>query len=174
MASTLSPGPHGQAAFESHPGAPERASPNLTSSLHRALDAGRHHEAGWSETSIQSCGTPRDAAVHPGNRQTQYRLSPSEAGALVSAYQAGQSVAALSREFKLDKSTVQAHLVRANVPLRPQKVLTPDQAAELANLYLAGETLKQLRPKFGVGHNTVQNYLLRAGVELRAAKRRPC
>jgi DNA-directed RNA polymerase specialized sigma24 family protein len=105
-------------------------------------------------------------------RQTQHRLSPSEAGALVSAYQAGRSVAALSRDFKINKSTVQAHLVRANVPLRPQKVLTADQAVEVVALYLAGQTLKQLGPKFGVGHNTVRNYLLRAGVELRAAKRR--
>ncbi len=144
---------------------------NLTPTLHRVLDEVPNQGTAWLAAVSRSRTVPQESATRLDIRQAQHRLSPAETGALVSAYQAGRSVAALSRDFKIHKSTVQAHLVRAGVVLRPQKVLTADQATEAIELYLAGATLKQLGPKFGVGHNTIRNYLLRAGVELRAAKR---
>ena len=104
--------------------------------------------------------------------QVQHRLSPAEIDAMVAAYEAGRSLAALSREFKLHKRTVHAHLVRAGVDLRPQQVLTSEQVAEVIKLYRSGATLKQLGPQYGVANASIRNYLLRARVELRAAKRR--
>jgi lambda repressor-like predicted transcriptional regulator len=106
-------------------------------------------------------------------RQRQHRLSPTEIGALVAAYEAGRSVTALSREFKLHKATVHTHLVRAGVDLRPQQVLTPEQVVEVIELYQSGATLKQLGPQFGVANASIRNYLLGAGISLRAAKRQP-
>jgi DNA-directed RNA polymerase specialized sigma24 family protein len=146
---------------------------NLTPNLQRILADGVREKSGRLPRS-HLVGYRQDAAVRFHLQQAQVRLSPASADALISAYQSGRSIAALSRDFKINKSTVQAHLVRANVRLRPQKVLTADQAAQVVTLYMAGKTLKELGSKFGVGHNTVRNYLLRAGVEMRAAKRRPC
>jgi DNA-binding NarL/FixJ family response regulator len=105
--------------------------------------------------------------------RVQHRLGPGEIAQLVAAYEAGRSLAALGRLFKLHKRTVHAHLARAGVDLRPQQVLTPEQVAEIIELYRDGATLKQLGPKFGVANASVRNYLLKAGVELRAAKRPP-
>jgi DNA-directed RNA polymerase specialized sigma24 family protein len=105
--------------------------------------------------------------------QVQHRLTAPEVQTLVAAYQHGRSMAALARDFELDKSTVRAHLVRAGIELRPQAVLTPAQVAEVVLRYKAGNTLKQLGPQFGVSHNTIRNYLMRERVQLRAAWRQP-
>jgi lambda repressor-like predicted transcriptional regulator len=123
---------------------------------------------------VQANLTPaRHPNVRLELRHVQHRLSPGEIVALVTAYQAGRSLAALSREFKLHKRTVHAHLVRAGVELRPQQVLTPEQVAEVIELYQSGATLKQLGLQFGVANASIRNYLLREGIQLRAAKRRP-
>jgi lambda repressor-like predicted transcriptional regulator len=91
--------------------------------------------------------------------QGQHRLGPVEIAALVAAYEAGRSLAALSREFKLHKRTVHAHLVRAGVDLRPQQVLTSAQVVEVIKLYRLGATLKQLGPQYGVANASIRNYL---------------
>jgi hypothetical protein len=60
-------------------------------------------------------------------RCDQHRLNLQEIDSLVAAYQAGESLAALGRQFKLHKRTVHAHLIRAGVTPRRQQVLTPQQ-----------------------------------------------
>lgn len=121
---------------------------------------------------VQTCLKPaRHKDVRLELRHVQHRLSPGEIDALVTAYQAGRSLAALGREFKLHKRTVHAHLIRAGVDLRPQQVLTPEQVVEVIELYQGGATLKQLGPQFGVANASIRNYLIREGIRLRAAKR---
>jgi lambda repressor-like predicted transcriptional regulator len=147
---------------------------NLTPGLDRTLTAvsqGRQCEAG--EVEPAPLPTEQRQTVCLQIRQPQHRLSAAEVRALVVAYQDGQSIAALARDFRLNKSTVRAQLLRAGVELRPQAVLTPEQVAEVLRRYKAGSTLKQLGPQFGVGHNTIRNYLLKEGVQLRGAWRQP-
>jgi lambda repressor-like predicted transcriptional regulator len=91
----------------------------------------------------------------------------------VKSYRAGTSIKALSRQFELHEQTVRAHLERASVELRPQRVLTIDQVAEIAELYRGGASLRQLGLQYDVANNSIRNYLLRAGVPLRAARRLP-
>jgi lambda repressor-like predicted transcriptional regulator len=114
---------------------------------------------------------PRHKDIRLELCRVQNCLSPGEVSALVAAYKAGRSLAALSRQFKLHKRTVHAHLVRARRRCPSAQVLTHEQVGEVIELYQGGATLKELGPQFGVANASIRNYLIRGGIQLRAAKR---
>jgi DNA-binding CsgD family transcriptional regulator len=90
---------------------------------------------------------------------------------LVQLYEAGATLAALSRQFDIHEQTVREHLRRRDVTIRPQQVLTAERADQVVTGYLAGKSLRTLAREFDLSVSGVRNYVLRAGVTLRPAVR---
>lgn len=104
-------------------------------------------------------------------RQRQHRLETDEIKLLTAAYEAGSTIADLADRFRLNKTTVRAHLRRAGVPTRLNPIkLTADDVGTVANLYARGQSLAVIGKQFGVNAETVRKALVRSGVSPRARK----
>jgi DNA-directed RNA polymerase specialized sigma24 family protein len=101
------------------------------------------------------------------------KLRPAQIQTLIEQYEAGVSIKQLSREFNLHEQTARAHVERAGVGLRPQRVADAERVAEIVQLYEAGLSLREVSAELRLTYGSVRNYLLRAGVDLRPPVRRP-
>lgn len=108
---------------------------------------------------------------HPVSIQTQVRLNPAQANALVTAYTAGDATIELAARFGIHRATVTAILHRLGVDLR-QRGLTDEQVAEACQLYPEGWSLARLAERYDVDDMTVRRYLLLAGVVMRSPRER--
>ena len=84
------------------------------------------------------------------------RLEPVKVSELVTAYQAGASVAELTKRYQIDRSTVMSHLDRAGIPRRWKK-LQPVDVQEAKRLYASGLSLAKVAEHFGVYASTVHS-----------------
>lgn len=101
-------------------------------------------------------------------RQTRVtRLSKREVEELCCAYAAGASVVHLAKEYDIHRQTVNAHLERSGLTLRPKRSLTEEDTDVAADRYLRGESCAALAKDFEVDPSTVRNALQRHGVTLR-------
>jgi hypothetical protein len=88
-----------------------------------------------------------DATLTLGARKRirkQRHLDPDQILSLVAEYVQGQSVAQLSRSWKIHRTTVMDHLERNEVPRRPAKRKMTDAQVEQAERYRSGESLARL------------------------------
>ena len=100
-------------------------------------------------------------------RQVQRRLSPATVDDLVAAYQDGVSCAELAERFRINESTVFAHLKRRKVGRRPFRKLRGEQVQRARECYEAGMSLRTVAAEVGVSRSTVHAALVEAGVEIR-------
>ena len=103
-----------------------------------------------------------------GHRQVQNRLGPHDIEKLITAYTNGNSVGRLVDCFKVNRTTVLAHLDRNGVPRRPTgPKLSDKHAAEAGDLCRDGLSLAAIGHRFGVTASTVGKALRRANVQIR-------
>lgn len=96
-------------------------------------------------------------------RQPNHKLKPAEVAALVAAYEAGVSIAALAIQFELHYETARAHLLRNGVALRGNaKPATPAQRRTILRLHEEGVTKEEIGRRIGMSPRTVGR-VLRAG-----------
>jgi len=91
-------------------------------------------------------GQGRDRVSHrpvPSLRQKQTRLTDSQRSAVVRRYEAGESAAALAREFDVDRRTLVNHLKRAGVEVR-YRIIDQIDTVEAQRLYSAGLSLAEV------------------------------
>jgi DNA-binding CsgD family transcriptional regulator len=100
-----------------------------------------------------------------------HKLKGDEIQTLVESYLQGTAISQLALQFNLHEQTVRAHLVRAEVQIRPHRAVSREQLPEIVRLYESGLSLRQISMKLSLKYGSVRNYLLRAGVELRPAAR---
>lgn len=113
---------------------------------------------------------PRVRAI----RQVQKRLADNDILALVEAYRSGSTVARLTRDFGINRTTVLQHLQRHGVSRRPHiRKLTDRQVAEAVQLYEEGWSYSRLGKKYFVDAETMRKELAKAGVQSRTAGRPP-
>lgn len=125
---------------------------------------------GPSEEPPPSEKGPSARTVHQVT-QVQHRLETQEILELVQAYVAGSTVKQLTARFRLDRTTVLAHLDRQGITRRPNgRKLSDEEVAEAARLYRDGWSLRRLGQHLGVDDETVRQRLLKAGVQLRAQR----
>lgn len=104
-------------------------------------------------------------------KQIQRRLKDDQILDLVAKYVDGASVRQLTRDFRIDRTTVLAHLKRQGVPRRPNtRKLSDEQVAEAAELYQQGWSLLGLGKHYGADDETVRRTLRRANIRLRRRK----
>jgi lambda repressor-like predicted transcriptional regulator len=100
--------------------------------------------------------------------QIPCRLQEWEIAELTAAYNAGQTIQQLSRQFLVHRTTVMAILGRENVPRRPHGRKLDDQAVvEACNLYAEGLSLVKIASRLQVDPSTIGSALKRSGIQLR-------
>jgi DNA-directed RNA polymerase specialized sigma24 family protein len=98
--------------------------------------------------------------------QRQRRLTTGEIETLVRAYEAGDTISALVERFHVSRATVMAHLRRAGVKTRYNRL--DDKLNEAKRLYVdEGWSLARIAEQFGVTAGTVRNAFTQTGVPTR-------
>jgi DNA invertase Pin-like site-specific DNA recombinase len=99
--------------------------------------------------------------------QVQNRLSPEQVAELALAYQAGTTVNALARTYRINRTTVLEHLRRQGVHRRRPRRLQPVDIDKAVRLYAAEASIDSVARELRVGPTTVRRVLKQAGVDLR-------
>lgn len=100
-------------------------------------------------------------------KQRQNHLDSADQAKVVEAYQAGDSVYDIARQFAIGRTTASAILKRHGVTLR-YKVLTDRDLSIAIRLYETDcWSLTRIAERFGVAAKTVHTALRRSGVQLR-------
>ena len=96
----------------------------------------------------------------------QTLLRPEQVDDLVSEYRSGATLVELAAQFRVNRRTVAAHLVRREVPIR-RGSFDPSRIHEAADLYLSGLTLVEVGVKVGAGPQAVRRALASHGIVIR-------
>jgi hypothetical protein len=105
--------------------------------------------------------------VRRTKKQVQKRLTAGELEAFSTAYRAGSSIRELAQFFKINRTTVHAHVDSLGLPRRYPR-LSPADVKDAAELYQAGRSLITIGRHFGVAGDTVALALRQAGVTIRS------
>jgi len=106
---------------------------------------------------------PHCPAPHP----TRGRLRRLEIDALVDRYHAGDTINHLAERFRINPTTVIAHLNRQSVERRAVARQWDDNTlASAARTYADGSSLADIAAHFGLGPSTVANRFRRSGVPI--------
>jgi AraC-like DNA-binding protein len=97
--------------------------------------------------------------------QDQRRLVAAEIGDLVHGYEAGATILELAGRFEISRTTVMAHLRRARVDTRYNRL--EGRLDEAMRLYEQGWSLARVAAHFDVSAGSVLNAFKRAGVPTR-------
>jgi lambda repressor-like predicted transcriptional regulator len=89
-------------------------------------------------------------------------LTVTQRSEIVQRYEAGESAAALAREFGVDRQTLVNHLKRAGVEVR-YRIVDQIDVAEAQELYASGLSLAGVGERFGVSARSVLNAFRTAG-----------
>ncbi|MGH8987193.1 MAG: hypothetical protein ACRDXC_01160 [Acidimicrobiales bacterium] len=86
---------------------------------------------------------------------------------LIAAYRQGVLVEELATSFRINRTTVLAHVRRHGVPKRDRRALRGDDVERAANLYAEGRSAQWVAGELQVSASTVRRALKDAGVTLR-------
>jgi len=99
-------------------------------------------------------------------KQVQTRLTAGELEEFSTAYRAGSSIRELAQYFKINRTTVHAHVETLGLPRRYPR-LTPANVKEAAEMYQSGKSLIKVAEHFGVTGDTVALALRKSGTVVR-------
>ena len=115
------------------------------------------------------CDSHRWTTTESDELQRQVRLTEAKILELVEDYRSGMSVAKVAARYGIHRTTVLAHLERANVPRRPKvRALTASQIRTAAARQQAGESYARIARDYDVHAETVRRWVLRAEAERHA------
>ncbi len=97
------------------------------------------------------------------------RLSPAEQVAVLVAYQAGNSMAALAVRYGVRRSTISELLRRGGSPPRVERAISPSEVDNAVHLYAQGLSLVRVGVQLEYNAETIRKQLKRRGVLLRPA-----
>ncbi|WP_082099656.1 helix-turn-helix domain-containing protein [Demequina maris] len=109
---------------------------------------------------------PATVARPRSRSQVQRHLSPEGQLEVVQMYQAGKTINAVARQFKLHRTTVTAILDRHDVPVRAH-YMTARQVDEAQTLYESGNSLAEIGRRLGFDPATISNRLTGRGIHRR-------
>lgn len=115
---------------------------------------------------------PATLARPRSRSQVQRHLDPEEQIAVVTMYQAGKTINAVAREFKLHRTTVTAILDRHDVVVRSRS-MSPQQVRRAQELYESGYSLADAGRILGFDPATIAARLRETGTKIRGRRARP-
>lgn len=100
--------------------------------------------------------------------QKQHRMLADEVVGMLADYIAGQSVAQLTKTYRLHRTTVLEQLKRNGVDRRPHvRKLTDEQVKRAGQLYATGISFVHVAEQFGVNAATIRREFAKAGIPIR-------
>lgn len=105
-----------------------------------------------------------------GGTQTTWEDTERTRRDLIAAYEAGESIRAIAKRFRVRTNRVTQVLNESGPDWRHpggRRRFSDEDAAEFARAYQAGEGLVQIGKRYEVSAKIVRDYLVRAGVQLR-------
>lgn len=114
---------------------------------------------------------PATLARPRSRSQVQRHLNPEEQIEVVKMYQAGKTMNAVARKFKLHRTTVTAILDRHGVLVRAH-YMTERHVDEARSLYESGLSLAAVGVALGFDAATIATRLRASGVKIRSARGR--
>jgi AraC-like DNA-binding protein len=131
---------------------------------------GRYSNPGSQTDRLRKLAQLPPVRKHPRRskrvKQVQHRLSKPAVMELVAAYQEGITVADLADRYRISRTTLMKHIVRAGAPRRWRK-LSQSDIEQAKHMYASGLSLVQLGEHFGVNRSTVQYAFRKVGFVLR-------
>ena len=115
---------------------------------------------------------PATVARPRSRSQRQRHLSPEEQLEVVHQYQAGNTINAVAREFKLHRTTVTAILERHDVKVRLRR-MSEEHVSAAVKMYAAGHSLADVGSSLGFDPTTLASHLRDQGLRIRSAHERP-
>ncbi len=97
----------------------------------------------------------------------QRRLLPTEQAAILSAYRAGQTMAALAGEYRVRRSTISQLLYRSSVQPREQRIMDQLAVRAAVQLYGQGLSLARIGDQLSFDTETIRRRLKQHGVLMR-------
>lgn len=100
-----------------------------------------------------------------------HRLTAARRVSVAQAYQAGQSIGSLAREYGVSKSTVSLVIDEAGLP-RHHRGPTKQQMDEAVQLYDQGWSSARIAERLGFNQATIWRHLKKRGVVMRSPNER--
>lgn len=131
------------------------------------------NNARLSDQALSEPGDPREPSGSP--RRRLRRLPDEQVAQLAAERETGAEIKDLAERYRIDRSTVIAHLHRAGVPGRRRqgRSLSPDQVQAAGELYASGVNLLDVAAQFDVDRRYLRRVLPEAGFVLRPPGRQP-
>ncbi len=124
-------------------------------------------------TALVNAGAAADETALPQLTTTgparARRLSAADQVAVLRAYQAGDSMAALAARFDVRRSTISELLRRSASPMRAERAISDDDVDQAVWLYDQGQSLVRIGERLGYNAETIRKQLKRRGVVMRPA-----
>ncbi|WP_428095387.1 helix-turn-helix domain-containing protein [Demequina sp.] len=114
---------------------------------------------------------PATLARPRSRSQVQRHLSPEEQVEVVTMYQAGKTINAVARAFKLHRTTVTAILSRHGVKVR-RRSMNPQEIDRACELYESGSPLAAVSAQLGFDAKTIADRLRERCVRIRSPRER--
>lgn len=99
--------------------------------------------------------------------RTAKQIKGEQAQALIVAYEAGATLAALSQRFGVSRQTVSSILKRHDITPHWSRRITSEEVDEAVRLYEQGLSLARVGQRFNTTDDTIRRHLLKRGVKMR-------
>ena len=87
---------------------------------------------------------------------------------MLRAYQAGASMAALARQYRVRRETISSIVRQAGLPVRMPLTISPEQVEIAVRLYDEGWSLERIGQQLKFDNETIRKHLKRCGVVMRS------
>jgi lambda repressor-like predicted transcriptional regulator len=85
------------------------------------------------------------------------------------AYESGDEMASLAREYGANRTSISALLRKAGVEIREAPRISQIEIDQAVQLYEDGLSLERIGERLGWDHNTIYRHLKKRGVAMRVA-----
>lgn len=110
--------------------------------------------------------TPRSEPRPPLNPR-QFRFTVQQRQAVVAAYEAGQTMASLARQYGVKRETISHLLRRSGVEIRQRRVISQAEVDEAVRLYRNGLSLVAIGKQLRWDPKTIHRQLKKRGAVMR-------
>ena len=111
---------------------------------------------------------PSAIPPHQPHPKRQRRLDATQRVAVLRAYQAGASMAALARQYRVRRETISSIVRQAGLPVRMPLTISPEQVEIAVRLYDEGWSLERIGQQLKFDNETIRKHLKRCGVVMRS------
>ena len=121
----------------------------------------------WQLVELMSSVPIAPPVVPRPPRARPFRFSKTQTQAVIEAYEAGATMAALAKRYGVKRQTISELLKRRGVTIRLRRSMSQAEIGQAEQLYERGLSLQRIGDELGWDHKTVYHQLKKRGVVFR-------